>query len=432
MYLRGSRWSVNKRKRHSSPIRILLLVALVGVGLYVNQVVVPATPPLFVPTPTATRSPESFVNEAKALVDEGKLSQAIISYEDAVQSDPKNPTNFVELARLQVYAGKYRDAVTSAENALLLNPNLSMAHAIRGWALSFLEEYLPAEASFKRALDVDPNNAAAYAFQAEMLSLQVSANRGDLGTLDRAVAASRMAQQINPNLMETRRARGIVLELTGNYREATQEFEAAVLMNPNMADLHLALGRNYRQLEDYAKAIEEFNRANALNPPDPLPETYIARTYATVGEYGKAIQYAEQAVKDASADPYMWGNLGTMYYRNQQYNEALVPLSLAVKGGRTPDGVEVQGLPLDYGRIAEYYYLYGLAAARVGDCSAALPIAQALTDGVPDDQVSVDNADAMVSICQEIANGDYQVGGDGTETPEVDGTQAPADATPTP
>jgi len=161
----------------------------------------------------------------------------------------------------------------------------------------------------------------------------------------------------------------------------------------------------------------------------------------TVGEYGKAIQYAEQAVKDAAADPYMWGNLGTMYYRNQQFNEALNPLALAVKGGRTPEGVEVQGLPLDYGRIAEYYYLYGLAAARTGECGVALPIAQALMEGVPDDQISVDNADAMITICQEIADGTYQLPGaeegeEGAESEEGEGdmttTPESADVTPTP
>ena len=139
----------------------------------------------------------------------------------------------------------------------------------------------------------------------------------------------------------------------------------------------------------------------------------------------------------------MWGNLGTMYYRNQQFNEALMPLSLAVKGGRTAEGVEVQGLPLDYGRIAEYYYLYGLAAARVGECGAALPVAQALMEGVPDDQISVDNADAMISICQDIANGEYQPDGgeetgDGAAAPEGDATttpenqETPTDATPAP
>ncbi len=84
------------------------------------------------------------------------------------------------------------------------------------------------------------------------------------------------------------------------------------------SDLHLALGRTYLAIEDYTNAIDEFIQANALNPSDPLPDTYIARAYVKIGEYAKAIQYAQQAVTNNPSDPFMYGNLGSMLYRNQQ------------------------------------------------------------------------------------------------------------------
>jgi hypothetical protein len=65
MYLHGSKWNMRQRKRRNSPFRIILLVVLIGAALYINQIVVPATPPLFVPTLTPTRAPESYVNEAE-------------------------------------------------------------------------------------------------------------------------------------------------------------------------------------------------------------------------------------------------------------------------------------------------------------------------------------------------------------------------------
>jgi len=70
MYLRGSRWRMSKRRRRrSNPFFIVVLVALISAAVYVNQVVVPEVPPLFVPTPTPTRSPESFVNEGREAFD---------------------------------------------------------------------------------------------------------------------------------------------------------------------------------------------------------------------------------------------------------------------------------------------------------------------------------------------------------------------------
>lgn len=404
MYLRGSKWSYNKRKKRSNPWLVLFLIFLIGVFIYVDLVIVPATPPFFIPTPTATRSPESFIADAEQLESQGKLSLAIQSYEDAVQADPKNASIYMALARLLTYSNRYQEALVNAENALLLNPQNSMAHALRGWIKAFLAEWLDAESSLKRAIELDPKNAIAYAYYAEMLALQSQSGEGSLGTLDRAIELSRTAVNLNPELLETHRARGLVLELTSNYAEAVNEYEAALALNANIADLHLALGRNYRFLTEYDKAIEEFNRANALNPSDPLPDTYISRTYATVGEFAKAIQFAEQAVKDAPQDPFMQGNLGVMYYRDRQYSNSITPLRLAVRGGSLESGEALTGLPLDYGRVAEYYYTYGLALAHQGECGEALQISQLLQQGVARDDIAVFNALEMINLCQQAAD----------------------------
>jgi tetratricopeptide (TPR) repeat protein len=403
MYLKGSRWSYNRRKKRSNPWRVIFLAVLVGAAVYVNQVIVPTTPPLFIPTPTITRAPESYVSDAENLVQQGKIQPAITAYQQAIEADPQNPANFVAIARLQIYTGLYQEAVTNAENALLLNANNSTALALRGWAKGFLGEYLEATGTLKDAITIDPNNASAYAYLAEVISLQIDAGEDTLGSLDGAIEASRMAEELGPDLMETHRARGIVLEMTSNYEEAAREFEAAVAINNNISDLHLALGRNYRTLEQYEKAVEEFNRANALNPSDPLPLTYISRTYATVGEYAKAIQFGEQAVKISPEDAFLYGNLGSMYYRNRDYVNATSNLRLAVRGGKTEDGTEVEGLPLDYGRVAEYYFTYGLALSRQGECNEAVQISQMLLQTVPTDETSVYNAQEIVNICKDTA-----------------------------
>jgi tetratricopeptide (TPR) repeat protein len=390
---------MNKRRKPMRIGRVLILAILVGGAVYVNQFIVPTVPPPFIPTSTPTRAPESYITEAQRLENGGKFSQAITMYNQAIQSDPKNPATYVSLARLLIYTGDFKNAVKNAENALLLNGNNSNAHAIRGWALGLDGDYLNAESAFNKALELDQNNADAYAYRAEILAAQTQSGSGGIGSLDKAVEASHNAQTIAPNGMSTHRARGIVLELTGNYADAAREFEAAVALNNNIADLHLALGRNYRYLEQYDKAVEEFNRANALNPGDPLPNFYISRTYASIGEYAKAIQFAEQSVKVAPTDPYMYGNLGTMYYKNKQYEDAIKPLKLAVTGGAADSGEEVKGLPLSYGRVAEFYFTYGLALANLGMCGEALPVSQTIMEVVKNDEISVFNAQEMVNIC---------------------------------
>jgi tetratricopeptide (TPR) repeat protein len=156
-----------------------------------------------------------------------------------------------------------------------------------------------------------------------------------------------------------------------------------------------------------------------------MPDTLIARTYANIGEYPKAVQSAELAVGDAPTDPFMWGNYGTMLYRNQQLAESATAMALGVRGGTTPTGDTVEGIPLDYGRVAEYYYIYGLALAKLNKCSEAVEISQILLQGVPDDETAVYNANAIVIICQGGDPNAVTPDADTADTGEVTETPSP-------
>jgi hypothetical protein len=90
-----------------------------------------------------------------------------------------------------------------------------------------------------------------------------------------------------------------------------------------------------------------------------------------------------------------------MYYKNIQYPEAIEQLALAIRGGTLEGGVIVVGLPLNYGTVAEFYAIYGLALAKSGQCSDAVAIFQAIRSGVPDDEINVYNAEQGLILCQE-------------------------------
>jgi hypothetical protein len=95
-------------------------------------------------------------------------------------------------------------------------------------------------------------------------------------------------------------------------------------------------------------------------------------------------------------------------------------LGLAIQGGTLQDGTTVEGLPLNYGTVAEYYAIYGLALAKLQRCNEAVPIFQAIRSGVPDDEINVYNAEQGLIICQAGA----------AETPTDDQGQAGEDVQP--
>ena len=397
---------MKRRRRTVNFWLVTFLLAAVGAFVYLDLFVVPSTQPLFIPTATPTRDPRSYAQEAQARLNEGKISQAIDLYKQAIQADPKNAVNYLNLAQLQVYIGLYKDAQPNIENAILLNKNNAEAVAMLGWDTGYQGDYLAAFASLDNALEMDPNSAIIYAYYAEVLALQYQDGKGALSTTDKASEYSKKALALDSSLMEVHRARGMVLEFTNNLKDAAAEYSAAIKINGNIADLHLSYGRTLLLMDDYTKAVDEFSLAAALIPTDPLPNLYISRTYNKAGQIAKAIQYGQQALTNNPLDPDLYGNLGSMYYRNHEYDKAITNLRMAIRGGVTSDGQPVKGIPLSYdANVLIYYARYGLALAKQNQCNEAVQISQALIQGVPNDADTVYNANAMVQICQENING---------------------------
>ncbi len=402
MYLKGSKLSLKNKRRRSNPWLIGFLILTIGGLIYFNSVVVPDINPPFVPTPTETRDPVSYEIEADALAAEGKFIAAIDSYQAAINANPQNVENYLKIARLQIYSGSYEQAKVNAENAILLNKSSSTAYALLGWAKGFQQLYLEGELDAKRGIEIDPNNALGHAVYAYLLALRIEAGLNELDTMDIAIEESRTALALDSNLLESRWARGYVLEITSNYADAAEQYEFAIQINSYISQLHIALGRNYMTLGRNDEAVFEFTKAYSLNPTDPVPNYFISRVYGNLGEWAKGIQYGEQALRDDPADPILYANLGTMYYRSGSYNQAITYLDKAVRGGVTEEGVVVEGLPLSYSTsVIETYSRYGLSLARVNRCNDAVAVANAMLQTIADDPNGVFNAEEIIRICQE-------------------------------
>ena len=419
MYLKGSNWNMQRRRKRSSPWRVFFLALAVAGVIYINQVIVPETPPLFVDTPTPTRAPDSYLIEAQQLIAAGKVNQAILTYEEAVKADPRNPSIYVTLARWQVLYGEYDKALENATNALLLNENHALAKAVKGWALEKLGRFEEAKFELDEALELDRNSALAYAYRAEMYIDMLSAGKGDITTQENAIEDSRRARDLASDLLEVRRVRGLVLEYTNQSEEAIKEFEAAIALNETLAELHVALGRNYRYTQQSDKAVNSLMKAISLAPNDSAPYAELAATYLNLGEFVLGAQIAEQAVERDPTAPFLRGLLGTMFYRQEKYNEALPHLRLAVRGGLDDDGVQVEPMALDAYNLSSIMYRlrYGIALSNIGQCGEALTVAQELVTKIPDDPNVSANVPVIYELCHEQAENSASEEPEVTETP---------------
>ncbi|HSG25731.1 MAG TPA: hypothetical protein VLA32_06400 [Anaerolineales bacterium] len=364
---------------------------------------------MLVGTPTPTRSSNSFLLEAQALVGAGNLGGAISAYEEALEFNPGNVEALVELARLQVYYSRlltpnlgYEQLLRAYDNiqkAVELDPESSNAQAILALVLDWLatnastpfeerESYLlEANQAATVALQLNNRNALALAFRAEI--------QADLLRFDQATQLAQQAVALEPNSMDTHRVYAYILESTRYYSQAIEEYKAAAAIEPNMTFLYISIGQNYRQLQLYDQALEYFDRAASINKSigiqDPLPYLAIAKTYTRQGQFFAAARNAEVALSFDYTNPDLYGQLG--YIRSQARNfEGSIPmLECAVEGCEvlydeffgvipqtdateeqllTLDRIQVQGLPLSNASVV-YYYVYSSMLAAFGICDKA-------------------------------------------------------------
>jgi len=125
-----------------------------------------------------------------------------------------------------------------------------------------------ARAMFERAIQLDPAYAPAFAGLTMVhatLYEWFGANDDDLGRADRA---SRRALDLAPNLSESHVARGFVLSLLREYRQAADEFREAIRLNPHLFDAYYYFARASFGAGEIAASAELFHKAGEVRHED--------------------------------------------------------------------------------------------------------------------------------------------------------------------
>jgi tetratricopeptide (TPR) repeat protein len=436
MYLQGKEPTFHKSKNSSNPYRILVLVLLIVFFFTViSRIAKGEVEPLFMPTPTPTRSAVSFKIEGETHFTAGDLDAAIAAFEKAAELNPDDPELFTELARIQTYSSgllttdaerieRLSEALESIDRAKELASDSSEVLAVRAFVLDWNSNTLlvdaetsedllnEAEAEAVLALQLDNTNALALAYYAEILVDQVK--------WDQAQQYIQQAVENDPTSMDVHRIQAYTYETLGEYNLAIQEYEKAIEIMPNYTYLHIAIGKVYRYLELYDQALEYFAAAANLNEQlgikDPIPYLAIANTYAKEGEFYAASLNVQEALTFTPANPDVYGQLGVIYHKSRNYEGAIPAFECALEGCSAEQScdvrqcdseidpmVAIEGLPLS-GSTLVYYFTYGSVLAGLhqeGDdyCDRAMVVFAQLRESYPDDETPMSIVEEGEAIC---------------------------------
>ena len=221
------------------------------------------------------------------------------------------------------------------------------------------DTWLSAPEMFRRAIELDPEYAQAHAGLADAvvhLLLWRMARPEDV-PLDEALAASRRALALAPDLAEAHVAQANILSLSGDNEAAVAAFETAIALNPRLYEAHYYLARHCFARGLYARALEEFEAAHQARP-DEFQALGLAVTAAdAIGDDARARAIADRALKlaldEAVLDP---GN------GRARYLAALLQLRLGdVEGGRRNVEAALRLRPDEFGTLYNAACFYAMA-----------------------------------------------------------------------
>lgn len=445
----GKRPHFRPAKNQVNPYRLMLWISLILIGVWLLLGIQGGrVEPLFEPTPTPTRTADSYIQEAEAYFQAGKLYDpdpplptppsydAIDTYQRALEIDPSNASAWAELARIQTYSTtmlsndterlqRLEEALQSINRAIELNPDDSTIRAIRAFVLDWYasspllsdqrrqELLLEAEGEAVRAYGLDPENGLALAFYAEVLL--------DQQKWSQAEQNAAKAVSLAPNSMDAHRVYATVLESLGQYRSAIEQYLKAAELSPNLTFLYVYIGRNYLSLRLYDRALEYYAKAAEINKQlgvrNPIPNLEIAKVYAQQGEFFIAARNAEAALSFDPTNANTYGQLGIIYIRSRNYEGARPALKCAVVGCTAEENevgkAAVQGLQLTNLTVAYYYVEYGTVLAFLSRpnqnfCPEARQVLNQVKAAYPDDAVLMSIVADSEGICNRLESSPTQ------------------------
>jgi TolB-like protein/Tfp pilus assembly protein PilF len=262
---------------------------------------------------------------------EDDIKQAIKSFQQAIEKDPRYAQAYAELANAYAYLGDYQDVSqkenyinikTAATTARDLDETLGEPHAILGDLLHQYEwDWSGAEREFKRAIELNPNYAEAHHIYSHYLL--------EKGRVAESLVESRRNLELDPLSPATNLHLGWHYLYARQYDQAIEQERKTLDMDHNYARAYLYLAEAYVGKGLFDEAIEAYLKNKMLDGGTAAEVAALKAAYTKAGfkaYWQKALELALERSKSRYVAPY---NIAVIYGRLGEKDKAFEMLEKA-------------------------------------------------------------------------------------------------------
>lgn len=232
---------------------------------------------------------EYYVCLARAYAQQGKLAEAIATYQKILGSANEQTEIYAELGLLYSRQKNPHQAVRYYKQALELKPQWAELRYNLAVILHQLGNWQEAITGYNQAIKIKPDYAAAY-FNLGVLYDQK-------GELEEAIAAYQQVISLQPTLVRAYSNLGSTFARQQKYPQAIAIFRQGIALNPTWATLHNNLGQVYWFERQLGLALKSFETAILLDPKMALAHHNLGRLWQQQGNYPQAANCLQTVIK---------------------------------------------------------------------------------------------------------------------------------------
>jgi tetratricopeptide (TPR) repeat protein/glycosyltransferase involved in cell wall biosynthesis len=211
--------------------------------------------------------------------------------------------------------GRLDEAVASFQRAVQINPQDAAAHGNLGLALSMQGKLDEALVCCRRVVELRADSAEGYSNLGRLWMAQ--------GRIEEALACLRRSLELKPGFAEAHNRLGLALQKQGKAEEAAASYRAALQSNPAFAEADVNLGNVLKEKGDLDEAIACYQRALQLKPDCAEAYNNLSFAFRERGKLDEAIAFCRRALELKPDFAEAHDNLGAAFGDQGKPDEAL-------------------------------------------------------------------------------------------------------------